>query len=161
MAMAWVYILVGLFLLIGLIGSVLPFLPGTLLIWVGAFIYAWATDFDTVGTAQLLILAFLTALAYGVDYVAGALGVKKIGGSRWAMLGATLGAVVGVFFGPLGLILGPIIGAVTAELARSQEIQASLQSGVGSALGMLAGAVARFSLAVIMVGLFLWWIWVG
>jgi uncharacterized protein YqgC (DUF456 family) len=93
--------------------------------------------------------------------VAGALGVKRIGGSRWAMLGAALGAVVGVFFGPVGLILGPIVGAIAVELAQSQEIEASLRSGFGSALAMIAGVVARFSLAVVMVALFLWWIWLG
>jgi uncharacterized protein YqgC (DUF456 family) len=161
MMMTLVYILVGLLLLLGLLGSVLPFLPGTLLILVGAFVYAWATDFVTLGASRLLILTALTVTAYAVDYVAGAIGVRRIGGSRWAMLGAALGALVGVFFGPLGLILGPIIGAVAAELVQSQEIEASLRSGFGSALGMIAGAVARFSLAVVMVGLFLWWVWLG
>lgn len=110
--MTLVYILVGLLLVLGLLRSVLPFLPGTLLILVGAVVFACATDFATLGPIQWLILAALTAIAYGVDYVAGALGVKRIGGSRWAMLGAALEAVVGTFFGPLGLILGPIIGAV-------------------------------------------------
>jgi uncharacterized protein YqgC (DUF456 family) len=63
--MTVVYILVGLLLVLGLLGSVLPILPGTLLILVAAFIYAWATDFATLGTVRLLILAALTAAAYG------------------------------------------------------------------------------------------------
>jgi uncharacterized protein YqgC (DUF456 family) len=136
---------------------VVPFLPGTLLILAGAFIYALATDFATMGMSRLLILVLLTALAYGVDYVSGALGVRKLGGSHWAMLGAMLGAVIGIFFGPLGLILGSILGAVVAELVRTKDMDTSLRSGVGSVLGMIVGTVARLSLAVIMVGLFLWW----
>jgi uncharacterized protein YqgC (DUF456 family) len=160
--MTWALLfLVGLLLLGGLLGSALPFLPGPPLILAGALLYAWATDFDPVGAGRLLILTAIALLAYALDYVAGAAGVKKLGGSGWAMLGAVLGAVVGLFFGPLGLILGPFIGASLMELARSRELQRSLQSGAGTILGMVFGLVTKLSLAVIMVGLFLWWAWRG
>jgi uncharacterized protein YqgC (DUF456 family) len=159
MWMTVVYVAVTMLLILGLLGSVLPFMPGTLLILAGAFIYALATDFATLGTSRLLILAALTALAYGVDYVAGAFGVKRLGGSRWAMLGAVAGSVIGIFFGPVGLILGSITGAVVVELVRTREVEASLRSGFGSVLGMIVGTAAKLSLAVIMVGLFSWWTW--
>ena len=112
MTMTMVYALVTLLLLGGLVGSVLPLIPGTPLILAGAVIYAVATDFDPVGPWHLLILVGIAAVAYSLDYLAGAAGVKKLGGSRWAMLGAILGAIVGVFFGVLGLMLGPIVGSV-------------------------------------------------
>ena len=75
------------------------------------------------------------------------------------MLGAVAGAVVGVFFGLLGIILGPILGAVGLELLVSRELSTSVRSGFGTVVGMLFGMAIKFSLALVMVGLFLWWIW--
>lgn len=161
MTMAMVYALVALLLVGGLLGSVLPLVPGTPLILAGAVIYAVATDFHSVGPWHLLILVGIAVVAYSLDYLAGAAGVKKLGGSRWAMLGAILGAFVGVVFGALGLILGPIVGAILMELVVSKQIRTSLRSGVGTVVGMLLGFVAKFSLAVVMVCLFLWWAWSG
>ena len=143
----------------GLLGSFLPVIPGTPLIVLGAFIYAFVTDFQTIGYGRLLILVGFSGLAYALDYTAGAMGAKKFGGSRWAVVGALLGAVVGVFFGPLGLVLGPIIGSVLGELVRSRKLDDSLKSAFGTMVGMLLGTVAKLSLAVVMVALFLWWIW--
>ena len=153
------YGLVAILLIAGLLGSILPFLPGTPLILAGTLLYAVVTDFDPIGIGRLLILVGIAGVAYSLDYLAGAFGVKKLGGSRWAMLGAILGAVAGVFFGPLGIILGPILGAVAIELAVSRELGTSVRSGLGTVLGMIFGAAIKFSLAVCMVGLFLWWIW--
>lgn len=161
MTIAMVYALVALLMIGGLLGSVLPLIPGTPLILAGAAIYAVATDFNSVGPWHLLILVAIAVVAYSLDYLAGAAGVKKLGGSRWAMLGAVLGAVFGVVIGPLGLILGPIVGAVLMELLISKEIRTSLRSGVGTVVGMLLGLVAKFSLAVVMICLFLWWAWSG
>jgi uncharacterized protein YqgC (DUF456 family) len=146
-------------MLTGLLGSFLPFIPGTPLIVLGAFIYGFATDFQTIGYGRLLVLVGLSGLAYALDYTAGAMGAKQFGGSRWAVVGALLGAVVGVFFGPLGLVLGPIIGSVLGELVRSRKLDDSMKSAFGTMVGMLLGTVAKLSLAVVMVALFLWWIW--
>ena len=155
------YVAVGVFLIAGLLGSFLPFLPGTPLIVVGALLYAVMTDFQIIGVARLLILVGFSLLAYALDYTAGALGVKKFGGSGWAAAGAVLGAVVGVFFGPIGLVLGPILGSILGELLRSHKLKDSLKSAVGTGVGMLLGMMAKLSLAVVMVGLVLWWIWNG
>ena len=159
--MTAVYILVGILFALGIAGSILPFLPGTILIWVGALIYAIATDFEPVGMGGLVILGALAALAYLVDYVAGAIGVQRLGGTRWAIVGAIAGAVVGVFFGLPGLILGPVLGAVLFELVQSRDMRASLRSGMGSVLGGLLGMAAKLSLSVVMVCLFLWWTWLS
>jgi uncharacterized protein YqgC (DUF456 family) len=127
----------------------------------GAVIHAVATDFNPIGWGQLALLAALAAIAYSLDYLSGALGVKKLGGSRWAMLGAVLGAIVGVFFGFVGLILGPIIGSVVTEWVRSRKLNTSLRSGAGTVLGMVLGMVAKLTLSVIMASLIFWWIWQG
>ena len=156
-----VYVTVAVLLIAGLVGSFLPLLPGTPLIVLGALLYAFMTDFQTIGVGRLLILVGFSLLAYALDYTAGALGVKKFGGSSWAVVGAVLGAVVGVFFGPIGLVLGPILGSVLGELLRSRKIKDSLRSAFGTGVGMLLGVVAKLSLALVMVGLVLWWIWNG
>jgi len=156
-----VYVAVGVLLIAGLVGSFLPLLPGTPLIVLGALLYAFMTDFQTIGVGRLLILAGVSLLAYALDYTAGALGVKKFGGSSWAVVGAVLGAVVGVFLGPIGLVLGPILGSVLGELLRRRKLKDSLRSAFGTGVGMLLGVVAKLSLALVMVGLVLWWIWNG
>jgi uncharacterized protein YqgC (DUF456 family) len=115
--------------------------------------------FEPVGYGRLMILVGIAAIAYALDYTAGAMGAKKFGGSRWAVVGALLGAVVGIFFGPAGLVLGPVIGAVAGELVRSRQIGNSVKSGLGTVVGMLVGTVAKLSLAIVMAGLFLWWVW--
>ena len=79
-AMTAAYGLVAILLIAGLLGSILPFLPGTPLILAGTLLYAVVTDFDPIGMGRLLILAGIAALAYGLDYLAGAFGVKKLGG---------------------------------------------------------------------------------
>jgi uncharacterized protein len=156
-----VEIIVGLFFIVGLAGSVIPFLPGTPLIFAGALVYAFATGFTPVGAGRLAILAALAILAYVLEHVAGALGARRYGGSRWAVMGAILGALVGLFFGPLGLVVGPIVGAVALELSRSGHLERSVRSGFGTLVGMVAGVVANFVLALIMIALFLWWVWRG
>ena len=103
--MAFVYALVAVLFIAGLAGSVLPALPGGVLILAGAVVYAMATGFDPIGPGRLAILALMMAVAYGLDYAAGALGVRRFGGSGWAVAGAVVGALVGLFFGLPGLLL--------------------------------------------------------
>jgi uncharacterized protein YqgC (DUF456 family) len=158
---AAIYILVGFLMLAGLLGSFLPAIPGTPLIVVGALVYSFSTDFDPVGLPELLILSGIGILAYVLDYTAGALGVKKFGGSWWGAIGALLGAVGGLFLGPLGLVLGPIVGALIGELLRGRHLRTSVQGAFGTIVGMLLGTVAKLSLALVMISLFLWWVWRG
>ena len=155
------YVLVTVLLVAGLAGSVLPFLPGTLLILAGAIVYALVTDFSPVGGGRLLLLGGLTTLAYILDYAAGALGARKFGGSGWAVTGALVGGLIGIFFGPVGLLLGPVVGAVAGEWLKSGDVDHSLHAGVGALVGMVLALLARFTLAITMVGLFLWWLWRG
>jgi hypothetical protein len=155
------YVLVAALLIVGLAGSLLPFLPGTPLILAAALVHALVNDFSPIGVGRLLILGGLAALAFVLDYVAGAAGVKKFGGSAWAVVGALVGAVVGLFFGPPGLLIGPVVGAVAGELLKSGEVEHSFKAGLGAVVGMVCGLLARFALAFTMVGLFLWWLWRG
>jgi uncharacterized protein YqgC (DUF456 family) len=155
------YVLVGVLLIVGVAGSVLPFVPGTPLILAAALLHALVTDFSPIGPGRLLVLTGLAALAYVLEYVASAVGVKKFGGSVWAIVGAAVGAVVGLFFGLPGLLIGPVIGAVAGELIRSGEVERSLKAGFGALVGIVVAVLGRFTLAFTMVGLVLWWLWRG
>jgi len=154
-----IHALVACLLLAGLAGSVLPFLPGTPLIFLGALVHALATDFSPITAGRLLLLAGLTVLAYLLEYAGGALGVKKFGGSAWAVAGALVGVVVGLFFGLPGLLIGPVVGAVAGELLKSGGLRRSLKAGIGALVGLMLGLFARVTLAFAMVSLFLWWLW--
>ncbi len=154
-----VYLLVAALLIAGLAGSLIPLLPGTPLILAGALLYALVTDFSPIGAGRLLMLAALAALAYGLEYVGGAVGARKFGGSAWAVVGAIIGAVVGLFFGPPGLLVGPVVGAVAGELFKSGEMEHSLKAGLGALVGLAVALLARFALAFTMVGLIVWWLW--
>lgn len=153
--------LVVILLLLGLIGTFLPSLPGTALILGAIALHAVANGFDPIGPWRLALFVVLALVAIALDYAAGALGAKRFGGSGWAVAGAVVGAVVGLFFGPLGLLLGPVVGAVLAELIYCRKLDASLRSGVGTVVGMLLGAAAKFGIALVMVTLFAWWLWRG
>ena len=159
--MSGVTALVFVLMIAGVVGSLLPFVPGTPLILLGALIHAVATDFHPVDAWRLLFLVGLAVVAYTLDYLSGALGTKKLGGSRWAMFGAILGGLVGIFFGPLGILLGPILGAVAVELIYRKDMAIALKSGVGAVIGVFLGVVAKLSIAVIMVGLFSFWVFQG
>jgi len=154
-------LVVGVLFVAGLAGAVLPFLPGPLLILVGAAVYAAATAFTVVGSGRLVILAVLTVVAYVLAHVASALGARRYGASRWAMIGALLGAIFGIFLGPFGLLVGPAVGAVGFELAATGDVERSMRGGMGALVGVVVGAVAHFSIAAMMIGLFLWWVWRG
>jgi uncharacterized protein YqgC (DUF456 family) len=154
-------VVVAILMIAGLIGAVVPLLPGAPLIVAGALIYAIATDFTPVGAGRLAILIALGVTAWALEHVAGALGARRAGGGRAAMVGALLGVLVGLTFAPIGLVVGPMAGAVLAQLLAGEELRRSIRVGVGTALGVLAGLASHAVLALMMVALFAWWVWRG
>ena len=152
-------IVVGVLFLAGLIGALIPWIPGPLFILVGALVWAVATHFAVIGVGRLGILVALATLTLLVNFVAGPLGARRSGGSRWSVVGAIVGGIVGVFLGPFGLVLGPVVGAVAGEMLRAGDVEGSVRTGVGALIGMAAGIAADFVISVTMIGLFLWWVW--
>jgi hypothetical protein len=154
-------VVVAVLMLAGVVGAVVPLLPGTPLVFAGALVYAIATDFAPIGAGRLVILALLAIAGWALEHVAGALGARRAGGSRAAVVGALLGALVGLAFAPLGLLLGPLAGAILGELVSGRDPAGSVRTGIGTALGVLGGVVAHFTFALTMVALFVWWVWRG
>jgi uncharacterized protein YqgC (DUF456 family) len=149
------WVLAVLIVISGLIGTVVPVIPGIPMMFTGLLLAAWSTDFVTVGWGTLAVLAVLTVFSIIIDFLAAAFGAKRLGASPRAFWGATLGAVVGIFFGLPGIILGPFIGAVAAELAAGHGTRQAGRSGYGVWIGLVLGTAAKLSIAFLMLGIFL------
>jgi uncharacterized protein len=122
---------------IGIAGIVFPALPGTVLIFAGLLLAAWADGFTRVGAWTLALVGVLGALSYTVDFVAAALGARHVGASPRAVVGAGLGTLLGIPFGLPGVLIGPLVGAVLGEL--------SLHRQFGRAAGCRRGRGDRVS----------------
>jgi uncharacterized protein YqgC (DUF456 family) len=138
----------------GLAGLVLPGLPGSPLLLAGLIVAAWAEHFAYVGWPTIIILTLLALLAYGVDFLASALGAKRFGASKRAVVGAALGMLVGLLFGLPGILIGPFAGAVLGELSARRDVRAAGRAGLGAWLGMVLGTAAKFAIAFSMLGIF-------
>jgi uncharacterized protein len=159
MGMTLLWALAIFLIVVGFAGTVLPGLPGIPLMLLGMVVAAWIDDFTRIGVLVLVILGVLTVLSIVIDFAAAALGAKRVGASRQAIIGAVVGATVGLFFGLPGLILGPFVGAVGGELlARRrmarEDITAATRVGVGAWIGFAVGSVARLAVAFTMLGVF-------
>jgi hypothetical protein len=142
-------------ILVGLAGIVLPALPGTLLVFAGIVLAAWIDDFQRVGGWAVGAVAVLALLAWLMDYVAAMLGAKRAGASRQALVGAALGTVAGVFMGLVGVLFMPLVGAAAGEFLARRDHGQALRVGVSTWVGLLAGMLAKFVLAFMMIGVFI------
>jgi len=149
------WVLAGLIVITGLIGTVLPALPGIPIMFAGLVLVAWSTHFEPVGWGTIAVLAVLTAISVLIDFLASAFGAKRLGASPRAFWGATLGAIIGIFFGLPGIVFGPFIGAVAAELSGGQGARQAGRSGYGVWIGLILGTAAKLSIAFLMLGIFL------
>lgn len=141
-------------ILVGLAGTVLPLLPGTVLVWGGIVLGAWIDDFTRVGTTTVVVVSVLALLAWGLDYVAGLLGAQKVGASKQALLGAAVGTVVGLFMGLVGVLFMPLVGAAVGEYLARKDHGRAVKVGLATWVGIMVGLIAKVVLAFIMVGIF-------
>lgn len=153
------YVLAVVMMLVGIAGTVLPALPGLPLVFAGMLLAAWAGSFEQVGGWIMAVLALLTLLSLGIDFMATALGAKRVGASRPALVGAVLGTFAGLLFGIVGIFVGPFVGALLGELVwlrrvGRRELGQATKVGLGTWLGIVVGTVLKMGLAFVMVGLF-------
>lgn len=146
-------------ILVGIVGVLLPALPGLPLVFAGMLLAAWAGDFQQIGWVTLVVLGVLTALSFVVDIVSTAIGAQRVGASRKALLGTVIGTFAGLFFMPIGLLAGPFVGALLGELWHGRELRQATTVGLGTWLGIVLGVVLKLGLAFAMLGLFVFaWI---
>ena len=146
-------------ILIGLAGTVLPVLPGTLLVWGGALLGAWIDDFTRVGVGTMVFISILAAGAWALDFVAGLMGAKRAGASKLALVGAAVGTVVGIFIGLVGVLFMPLVGAAVGEYWAQRDQQRAAKVALATWLGLMIGMVAKVVLSFVMVGVFLVALW--
>lgn len=137
--------------IVGLLGTVLPILPGAILIYGGMIIYGLMTGFATLDFTFFLIQGLVFAFIFVVDYWATAAGTRRFGGSKQAGWGAAIGMIVGLFIGPLGILIGPFLGAVGAELLRKTELTQAVRVGFGTLVGLLGGTIIKLGVEILMI----------
>jgi uncharacterized protein YqgC (DUF456 family) len=150
----WWWVLAIALIVVGVIGTFLPVLPGAALVFGGMLLAAWIDHFQRIGWVTLTILGVLTMLVFVIDVVAAFLGAKRVGASRLALVGAALGALVGVFLGIVGIVVAPFIGAVIGELIDRGQLERAARVGFGTWLGMAVGALAKVAVVLTMLGVF-------
>lgn len=154
------YVIAGVLIVVGLLGTILPVLPGLPVMFAGMLLAAWAGDFRHIGGGTLTALGALVLLSIAVDLVASLMGAKRSGASKKGMWGAGLGGFAGIFFGLPGLVAGPFLGASLGEMAHGRAWRDASKIGLGTWLGLLLGALLKLMLAFWMLVLFALAIWV-
>jgi uncharacterized protein YqgC (DUF456 family) len=161
--MSWLevflFIILFLAMLFGLIATFLPAIPGLVIIYGAIFLFALITGFKLIGYQTLIVLGILTAISIILDWLAAIIGVKKMGGSIWGMIGALLGMIVGLIIPGIGVfsfIIFAFIGAFLFEWLASRQTRTALKAGFGSFIGFLAGSLMKFVIGLVMIGVFIW-----
>nr|WP_321356708.1 DUF456 domain-containing protein [uncultured Draconibacterium sp.] len=146
-------VLGAIFIISGVLGCVLPIIPGPPLSYIGLLLLHFTERYQ-FSSKFLIIWAIITVVVYALDYLIPAWGTKKFGGSKRGVWGSIIGLVIGMFFfPPFGIIIGPFVGAVVGELTAGKESKAALKSGFGSFMGFLAGTLLK----LIASGMMTWY----
>ena len=149
-------IILGILLMIlGVLGSFLPILPGPLTSWVGLLVLHF-TEGVQLSNTFLIVTLVVAIIIYVLDYIIPAICTKRFGGSKEGMIGTTLGLVIGLITPiPFGIIIGPFIGALVGEMIHRNDINKAMKAAFGSFLGFIASTFLKFIVAIIYLGLFI------
>ena len=156
----FLWVLSAVLVLVGLAGTVLPLLPGTLLVWAGLLLGAWIDDFTRVSALTVVFITLLAVLAWALDFVAGLLGAKRAGAAKLALVGAAVGTVVGLFMGLVGVLFMPLVGAAIGQYWAQRDQQRAAKVAFATWVGLMLGMVAKVVISFVMVGIFLIALWV-
>lgn len=154
-------VIAALFMVLGLIGSFIPVLPGPITSWVGLLILH-LTEAIPMNWTFISITLIVAALVWLLDYIIPALGTKKFGGSRYGMVGTTIGLLFAIFFpllGIIGIIIWPFIGAYIGETLNKKNSNSAARAAFGSFIGFLTSTLIKFIVAIIYLGLFIEKVW--
>jgi uncharacterized protein YqgC (DUF456 family) len=135
-------VIAALLILVGIIGCIVPGLPGVPLAYAGLWIAQAAERID-FSWQMLLVWGIVTIVVSILDYIVPAWGTKQFGGTKYGVWGSTIGVFAGLFFGALGVIIGPLVGAILGELIGGKEINEALKAGWGSFIGLLFGTIIK------------------
>jgi hypothetical protein len=146
----YIFLILGIILMIvGIIGCLVPVLPGPPVSYIG-LILLHVTRFGSFSSTVLITLAIVTITVTILDYVVPIWGTRKFGGSKYGARGATVGLVIGLFLGPAGIIIGPLLGAIVGELIFKDDMKYAIRAGFGSLLGFLTGVGLKLAASFVM-----------
>lgn len=136
-------------MIIGIIGCLVPVLPGPPLSYIG-IILLHLSRFGQFSKTTLIVLGAVTIVVTILDYIVPIWGTRKFGGSKYGARGATVGLIIGFFLGPAGIIIGPLLGAIVGELIFRDDMKYAVKAGFGSLLGFLTGVGLKLAASLIM-----------
>lgn len=146
-----------LIMFVGVLGTVLPIIPGPIVIFVAALIYAVLERFQTIGWPTLLVLGVLTVLATTADVWASSIGAKMGGASGWSIVAGLVGGLIGlVVFSLPGAIIGAVGGVLLIEIIRVRDLRTALKAGSGWAIGWVLSTILQLVTGLVMVVIFVW-----
>jgi uncharacterized protein YqgC (DUF456 family) len=141
---------------VGLIGTIVPVLPGTTIILAAAVIHRLMLGVDkSIGWKTIVVLVLLTVISYVFDFLGSYFGAKYFGATKCGAFGAIIGALIGLFFGIIGLFAGPVIGAVAGEFIAGKRMIDAGRAGWGSLLGNIGAMLAKLIIGLAMISIFL------
>jgi len=148
----WGLVITVILFIIGLAGTVLPVLPGVILIYLGMIVYGLFTGFVLLDVTFFVVQGVVTIVVLAADQIASVWGTKAYGGSKQAAWGAIAGALVAIFvLGPLGFLIGPVVGAVLVELLLGKSWKQAFQVGVGTLVGLVGGTLVKLLIEMLMI----------
>jgi uncharacterized protein YqgC (DUF456 family) len=155
MDLLW-WLIALLLMAVGLIGTVLPLVPGAIIILAAAILHQVMLGPEkSLGWWNIAGLVLLTLLSYALEFGSGYFGAKRFGATKWGVFGATVGTIIGLFFPFPGLLIGPLLGAIAGELVAGKRLVGAGRAGWGAVLGNLAAILGKLVIALAMVCWFL------
>lgn len=151
-------------MVVGIVGTVVPLIPGPSLVVLAIAAWGLVNGFGGLWV-PLTVAIVVLVLCIGIDFLAGYVGAKQAGASTWGQVGAIIGLLAGVFGllpalpigGPLvGLFLGPLLGAILGEYFHQKDLKIAVKAGVGLLVGSLVGSLIQLMLTLGTVAIFLW-----
>ncbi|HLP90018.1 MAG TPA: DUF456 family protein [Nostocaceae cyanobacterium] len=166
-----IYWLLIILMMVGVIGAVVPALPGSSLILIGVIVWGIVQKSITAIQIPLIVTTIVFLLSIGVDFLAGYIGAKQAGASKWGQIGAFVGIILGLFgllptipiggpLGPLiGILMGPLLGAIIGEYLYCRDLKIAIKAGIGIFVGTVVGNLIQGLLAIIAFIVFLVTTW--
>ncbi|MDO4905594.1 MAG: DUF456 domain-containing protein [Lautropia sp.] len=139
----------------GIVGTIIPALPGVGLIFGGILLGAWIDDFTVISIGAVIACGVIALIAWMMEYIAGILGAKKVGASREAIIGSLIGTIAGIFSGLWGLLFMPLLGAAIGQYIVDRDLIRARNVGIATWLGMVIGMLAKIALSFLMIGIFI------
>ena len=148
------WFLAVLMIIVGIAGTVLPALPGVVLVFGGIVLAAWIDGFTVISGWTVGLLAVLTVIGFAVDYVAQMMSAQRAGATPLGIAGAAVGTIAGIFTGLVGLLFMPLAGAALGEFIGHRDALRAGRVGLATWVGLLVGAVLKLAIVFTMVGIF-------